>query len=166
MAAGGSPPPSRGAPHTVRQNPRYRGITPAFAGSTRWEKESTNLYEDHPRLRGEHKKRVSSRTRLTGSPPPSRGALIKIRVIRIDGRITPAFAGSTYSRGSLECGGRDHPRLRGEHFTAKIISLAGSGSPPPSRGAPLLQYTVKRLYGITPAFAGSTALYSDQFFFQ
>jgi len=50
----------------------------------------------------------------------------------------------------------DHPRVRGEHILIFDSAVSYRGSPPRTRGAPIL--VTRRVYGhrITPAYAGST----------
>ena len=73
-------------------------------------------------------------------------------------RITPAYAGNTsalsYSSERLE----DHPRIRGEYTGNIENSELESGSPPHTRGIRVGKMKIKLTYGITPAYAGNTAL--------
>ena len=71
----GSPPPTRGTPHTAKVYFSQGGITPAYAGNTYDEKGFRLVTWDHPRLRGEH---------LAGHD------FADVLV-----RITPAYAGNT-----------------------------------------------------------------------
>ena len=69
----GSPPPTRGTlPITVKCYIHNR-ITPAYAGNTTFIIFLLLLYQDHPRLRGEHFKPKTLLARIPGSPPPTRG---------------------------------------------------------------------------------------------
>ncbi len=52
--------------------------------------------------------------------------------------------------------GRDHPRIRGEHFTLISMLLLSAGSSPHTRGARRELYTAPFIWGIIPAYAGST----------
>ena len=91
------------------------GIIPAYAGSTPRAFQPISSSWDHPRIRGEHAKRMSP-------------VLLRWRII-------PAYAGST-SRVSqsihLE---PDHPRIRGEHVDSMTSSAILAGSSPHTRGA-------------------------------
>ena len=62
-----------------------------------------------------------------GSSPHTRGALLVERFFGGILRIIPAYAGSTGASCVAEIGGRDHPRIRGEHTWE---SLQYQGSPP------------------------------------
>ena len=71
-------------------------------------------------------------------------------------RIIPAYAGSTLPAGSQASVTKDHPRVCGEHIRAVISFLLVKGSSPRMRGA---RFPVSRLlvvFGIIPAYAGST----------
>ena len=50
----------------------------------------------------------------------------------------------------------DHPRIRGEHNTYDVLKWVAQGSPPHTRGTPLSGLPVRRVWGITPAYAGNT----------
>ena len=49
-------------------------------------------------------------------------------------RIIPAFAGNTAADPDGDRKGRDHPRIRGEHFFSSVSSRRHQGSSPHSRG--------------------------------
>ena len=51
----------------------------------------------------------------------------------------------------------DHPRIRGEHSGVSWIVKNGTGSSPHTRGAPGFDSFWRRVRGIIPAYAGSTA---------
>ena len=75
----GSSPHTRGAHFEVAVDPVQFGIIPAYAGSTTSSAWDGRPAPDHPRIRGEHKGDVISKTDMD--------------------RIIPAYAGSTPSRG-------------------------------------------------------------------
>ena len=132
----GSSPHTRGAPPRAPGGGRRRGIIPAYAGSTRLEGLGASTGWDHPRIRGEHRRRRRS--------PPCR-----IRII-------PAYAGSTRRPAWSTGGGTDHPRIRGEHPSGPSLHGGPTGSSPHTRGAPRSssRWSIRR--GIIPAYAGST----------
>ncbi len=70
--------------------------------------------------------------------------------------ITPAYAGNTLSLISNQRSIQDHPRIRGEHSCYFICTILGSGSPPHTRGTLGPYKRQKRIYRITPAYAGNT----------
>ena len=113
----GSPPPTRGTPHRWNTSPARNGITPAYAGNTY-----------RYRYRGSER----------GSPPPTRGTQMRFLPLFYLYRITPAYAGNTEIQCPVAVLYGDHPRLRGEHFTALGFQKARRR--------------------ITPAYAGNTLL--------
>ena len=130
----GSPPPTRGTQHHSQYKLGFLGITPAYAGNTPFCGFCENLPWDHPRLRGEHFRVFHYQACYIGSPPPTRGTLLKYVQGGCAIRITPAYAGNTW-KNTGGCNKRqDHPRLRGEHFVVLKAQLKSEGSPPPTRG--------------------------------
>ena len=74
--------------------------------------------QDHPRIRGEHRRIETLEDIGFGSSPHTRGALHRRQAVRQAVRIIPAYAGST---GLCNLGPEakpDHPRIRGEHELA------------------------------------------------
>ena len=98
--------------------------------------------------------RASHRGR--GSSPHTRGARAGWGPGSEVLRIIPAYAGSTAGDGGADEGGGDHPRIRGEHGTAKKNSPSSNGSSPHTRGAPCARPRTPRNSRIIPAYAGST----------
>ena len=152
----GSSPHTRGALLRQRAFVFPPRIIPAYAGSTASDGASVYSPRDHPRIRGEHCQRSSVAPPIWGSSPHTRGAPAPSRNHQLQSRIIPAYAGST--RGSAHCriGGRDHPRIRGEHIRAKAYDPNRSGSSPHTRGARHLEIAVDPIQRIIPAYAGST----------
>ena len=91
-----------------------------------------------------------------GSPPPTRGTLTELNNTAKQFGITPAYAGNTVMQSSSFNSPQDHPRLRGEHIDAGGTYHETEGSPPPTRGTPLVHPSMFRRIGITPAYAGNT----------
>ena len=154
--AAGSSPHTRGARPAARNRRIHPGIIPAYAGSTAFASSHFALSTDHPRIRGEHGVSAYNFTRQAGSSPHTRGA----RVFdedrgQVEG-IIPAYAGSTSLVMRSCCLGRDHPRIRGEHFHTAVEQGARDGSSPHTRGAPRRVHGVAVGPGIIPAYAGST----------
>ena len=69
-----------------------------------------------------------------GSPPPMRGKVKAVNLLRDKFGITPAYAGKRNECGSGSSRHGDHPRLCGEKKWKKRKSTLRSGSPPPMRG--------------------------------
>ena len=152
----GSSPHTRGAQMRVEGENHQTGIIPAYAGSTSATRTSAPTRPDHPRIRGEHGRNPGVPEASAGSSPHTRGALDDSDQYVIDGRIIPAYAGSTPEHGDRVHGFEDHPRIRGEHETAVTPSWKTSGSSPHTRGARSCCVATGRILGIIPAYAGST----------
>ena len=132
------------------------GIIPAYAGSTSVAHSGRASDSDHPRIRGEHRRRAGRGIVPFGSSPHTRGARWRGAPSEQHHRIIPAYAGSTALRKMRSMAGKDHPRIRGEHRTAPNRSPKRSGSSPHTRGAPNLHPKNDNVRGIIPAYAGST----------
>ena len=130
----GSPPPMRGKVPEQGLIRLRDGITPAYAGKRQLRKHLVDAKRDHPRLCGEKVQGVWQCLSIKGSPPPMRGKVFSIAIIRIKTRITPAYAGKRRPCGDLAAHCRDHPRLCGEKCCCMWCCKSGIGSPPPMRG--------------------------------
>ena len=153
----GSSPHTRGARVADNVACGASGIIPAYAGSTSPIRTRTTGWRDHPRIRGEHTDTIVKGWGYMGSSPHTRGAQARQRGTRLVRGIIPAYAGSTPFRRRLASRGRDHPRIRGEHYTVLSIEEIGRGSSPHTRGARGKQLHVGYGPGIIPAYAGSTS---------
>ena len=133
------------------------GIIPAYAGSTRRRYRKPRWSREHPRVCGEHwSVPPPKRIRASGSSPRMRGALHEIAV-HVDGvGIIPAYAGSTLVCLPQKRWYRDHPRVCGEHLKAAAKTETSKGSSPRMRGALNAIFGGVCVYGIIPAYAGST----------
>ena len=92
------------------------GITPAWAGKSKYRTQKSGEAGDHPRVGGE--KRYISRipAKAQGSPPRGRGKADAGAGREILGGITPAWAGKS-NQGRWRTPGReDHPRVGGEKY--------------------------------------------------
>ena len=132
-------------------------IIPAYAGSTAGGFPRSSAIQDHPRIRGEHRRRHRLRRHCGGSSPHTRGALVTFRPLFNRERIIPAYAGSTPSPPRRRPYRRDHPRIRGEHRRRPTPSCRTRGSSPHTRGARHFEVIVDPIQRIIPAYAGSTS---------
>ena len=130
----GSPPQVRGKQCATIYSFAPRGITPAGAGKTAFERLLENHTEDHPRRCGENPKYFSGCRTSSGSPPQVRGKLISTVLQGITQRITPAGAGKTTRHRRSRRRSRDHPRRCGENRMSRECRLSDVGSPPQVRG--------------------------------
>ena len=152
-----SSPRARGAPGAPALDVARVRIIPACAGSTFLGRCSNRRRGDHPRMRGEHATMPRPGGLSSGSSPHARGAHLGGLACRAFCGIIPACAGSTQSLARGLQGPRDHPRMRGEHYS-RLVCLSGRrGSSPHARGALVRLAQGLRRGGIIPACAGSTA---------
>ena len=135
----------------------YR-ITPAYAGNTGCICCQSAPPQDHPRLHGEHSFLIYPRYLTPGSPPPTRGTLSPCYNTVTEHRITPAYAGNTILFLLCSSFARDHPRLRGEHYTRESNLSHVTGSPPPTQGTPIINGETRYRDRITPSYAGNTLI--------
>ena len=131
----GSSPHTRGALSTHGYDAWWTGIIPAYAGSTPPGSRSGTVAEDHPRIRGEHARKIGRSRKSAGSSPHTRGARHLLAPSPVGQRIIPAYAGSTRRPIRSRTHTKDHPRIRGEHSGAIVHCVAGAGSSPHTRGA-------------------------------
>ena len=150
----GSPPRVRGEAYTERRTTRRAGITPACAGRSEALERMRRLDEDHPRVCGEKSNTISRRSTSIGSPPRVRGEVGFRQLGGTVHGITPACAGRSFKQPVQERGGKDHPRVRGEKFSAISQRCSGIGSPPRVRGEDGCVRISGRDPRITPACAG------------
>ena len=93
---------------------------------------------------------------MRGSPPQVRGKPNKRHYLEQLCRITPAGAGKTFQRRTVECCVQDHPRRCGENSVSIPLIFDSAGSPPQVRGKQLKQHCAECCARITPAGAGKT----------
>ena len=104
----GSPPRMRGKVQGDSALRRLRGITPAYAGKSKFGIVNRGVKKDHPRVCGEKKLVGCPPGLLLGSPPRMRG---KVQVTLAPApllRITPAYAGK---------------RLKKSHSTVSPVAI-------------------------------------------
>ena len=103
-------PHTRGAPIDRWDDRVQARIIPAYAGSTRVAAGTGTGRWDHPRIRGEHQANKVIKIGADGSSPHTRGALYGGPRLTVQGRIIPAYAGSTASSLLESRERQDHPR--------------------------------------------------------
>ena len=152
----GSSPHTRGARRSPFQSSPFRGIIPAYAGSTSGLPPAEWRRADHPRIRGEHAVEGGFVDGVQGSSPHTRGARRLPDPGLGRGGIIPAYAGSTTHPQCSRRARWDHPRIRGEHVPPCGVSVQPSGSSPHTRGARAPAWCISPRSRIIPAYAGST----------
>ena len=133
------------------------GIIPACAGNTRdfWRKCSD--VGDHPRVCGEHPRVFSVPVNAAGSSPRVRGTRAGRKQPHRHRGIIPACAGNTKRMVRMTFPRRDHPRVCGEHHSARMDCPSIAGSSPRVRGTLCEAGSSVAARGIIPACAGNTA---------
>ena len=152
----GSSPHTRGALLLASALIQQKGIIPAYAGNTTLIWLYIIDFRDHPRIRGEHRSRVTGLRSNQGSSPHTRGAPSLARPSALVLGIIPAYAGSTRPAAGRRAGIGDHPRIRGEHVRPRVTTTTSPGSSPHTRGAQQARMNGASITGIIPAYAGST----------
>ena len=134
------------------------GIIPAYAGNTNVLRPMSDVWEDHPRVCGEHRYRVDHREGRRGSSPRMRGTRDDAVVVLGHDGIIPAYAGNTGRPSFNRSANRDHPRVCGEHVWTSVWNSVSSGSSPRMRGTREHGVGEDAFAGIIPAYAGNTCM--------
>ena len=132
------------------------GIIPAHAGKTLTTTSTYRTVRDHPRSRGENMGWDLSLINPWGSSPLTRGKQRPARHEVSRRGIIPAHAGKTRLTAGLSQRDRDHPRSRGENFSATSTIRNRRGSSPLTRGKLAVSGRREVQGGIIPAHAGKT----------
>ena len=110
--------------------------------------------EVHPRIRGEDPYARCLCAFVWGSPPHTRGRLVrKWGLFRYFG-FTPAYAGKIEDTAARIAADEVHPRIRGEDPVAVCLYPTPPGSPPHTRGRSAPHGGKPYVVGFTPAYAG------------
>ena len=104
----------RGKAFSVSQAHNDGGITPAYAGKRDKSRSNCMMGRDHPRVCGEKCIVFTLNIPGAGSPPRMRGKDGAESVTVASSRITPAYAGKSFSTLCQSVEPQDHPRVCGE----------------------------------------------------
>ncbi len=85
-----------------------------------------------------------------------RGKVLETKEALKQRRITPAYAGKSFTQLESISREEDHPRLCGEKMPRERSGQLHQGSPPPMRGKGVSATDAKTKAGITPAYAGKS----------
>ena len=152
----GSPPHTRGQARSADLNkPRFR-ITPAYAGTSEHRWQRVRPIRDHPRIRGDKAILLFFHQACRGSPPHTRGQDKVHTPSGLTYGITPAYAGTSDSISGRSGDPEDHPRIRGDKVKDFAMSGRIWGSPPHTRGQVFKSSFSLNMFGITPAYAGTS----------
>ena len=105
---------------------------------------------------GEKRKKGAVPAPSPESPPRMRGKGPQHLPPALQNGITPAYAGKSHIRSSLNAVSGDHPRVCGEKISFFFTGCSPRGSPPRMRGKVDLSLKVVCVLGITPAYAGKS----------
>ena len=152
----GSSPRMRGTHEVMADRRATSRIIPAYAGNTCDFDWFSGVFEDHPRVCGEHAASKIGDAAASGSSPRMRGTHIYIQLFQCSIGIIPAYAGNTRALELSLRLRRDHPRVCGEHSNVLLMRSNCSGSSPRMRGTLSHSPHSRRRTGIIPAYAGNT----------
>ena len=154
--AAGSSPLARGTPAALPDPLDADRFIPARAGNTPTARASPTPSTVHPRSRGEHLPPGAVRRGPAGSSPLARGTHARDPDAGMRRRFISARAGNTRTTTSTSGSSTVHPRSRGEHCVAGIVSAWPPGSSPLARGTPLRDEAGAHRLRFIPARAGNT----------
>ena len=157
----GSPPRARGKVLVAHTLAVERGITPACAGKSSLVRFLGRADMNHPRVRGEKFIEQLALDLPRGSPPRARGKVERKGKNSALTGITPACAGKRSPYTVTFGRSWDHPRVRGEKWSAIWPVAWRWGSPPRARGKAQNREMQKGEKGITPACAGKSASFAS-----
>ena len=153
----GSSPRVRGKLHLLRCRRVGEGLIPARAGKTRARPPRDAPCWAHPRVCGESPWRTMDTCSHAGSSPRVRGKLAEGGDEHVEGRLIPACAGKTSTRGAARRPCRAHPRVCGENTGEYAVTFPRPGSSPRVRGKRRIRRGLGRGVRLIPARAGKTS---------
>ena len=155
--ARGPSPHARGTHRTSAPSSHPRRSIPACAGNTRWSWRRASTSTVHPRMRGEHAGFGGIAGDNDGPSPHARGTRTASQGRGGGSRSIPACAGNT-GCARRKCARRTvHPRMRGEHSSARSTACSTAGPSPHARGTLDAVEVVVRGRRSIPACAGNTS---------
>ena len=155
-ASNGSSPRVRGTQPQSTTPTCARRFIPACAGNTRCPPARSPRRPVHPRVCGEHVRRLGSVQPCCGSSPRVRGTPQRPHRVQHLQRFIPACAGNTGPCLRRRSRTPVHPRVCGEHPAIISIRRAWSGSSPRVRGTRALFDQRAHVVRFIPACAGNT----------
>ena len=135
---------------------RKRGNIPACAGKTNPRHAMLLRIPEHPRVRGENRKKPQHGTEPVGTSPRARGKLRGRHGVCYRQRNIPACAGKTCWRIGSVVPLEEHPRVRGENKPLDEWILTHIGTSPRARGKHRLVIRWSMRSRNIPACAGKT----------
>ena len=153
----GSSPRVRGTPRPYILNPIAQRFIPACAGNTLLDSSSFGTLAVHPRVCWEHSPVLALSSSRAGSSPRVRGTRRNGKTYLMAGRFIPACAGNTDTASFAATANAVHPRVCGEHRSARRREGVDGGSSPRVRGTQRPIQDALRRQRFIPACAGNTA---------
>ncbi len=145
----------RGTSGASQQLPPRLRFIPAYAGNIQANVRRRSRKAVHPRVCGEHYDCHAANPSSYGSSPRMRGTY-SCRVSCADkSRFIPAYAGNMRGAGPLASLWPVHPRVCGEHMTAKPRRQVVTGSSPRMRGTCGMFGSGHNGNRFIPAYAGN-----------
>ena len=134
----------------------FQRFIPAWAGNTTLPDHGEKSRSVHPRVGGEHAQLRDRGWMHDGSSPRGRGTH-RIKPVRLRGiRFIPAWAGNTPVEASKAAKSTVHPRVGGEHYSARSRRKVAFGSSPRGRGTRSIARQGMDARRFIPAWAGNT----------
>ena len=152
----GSSPRMRGTLLVVVRFAEIERFIPAYAGNTRDKAWRYSLSAVHPRVCGEHARKIKRKARRMGSSPRMRGTLHFFYDFGKLTRFIPAYAGNTSIPSFAQRFAAVHPRVCGEHPVSDIAAGEIDGSSPRMRGTRAEPQEHRPAVRFIPAYAGNT----------
>ena len=152
----GSSPRGRGTRLPCLCSPMSLRFIPAWAGNTPPLHRISHQTPVHPRVGGEHRRRLPVAGSEAGSSPRGRGTPIRYGSRIKRRRFIPAWAGNTVIPIHQNMLYSVHPRVGGEHQPPAPRKCDQHGSSPRGRGTQPPPLGVPRLARFIPAWAGNT----------
>ena len=134
----------------------FRNI-PAYAGKTQQHHWPPLWCREHPRVCGENAFWCPRRRLGRGTSPRMRGKRLRRPRACVWRRNIPAYAGKTHHRGNSGSYQPEHPRVCGENFLARYLTITVGGTSPRMRGKRTSSDAVAGTRRNIPAYAGKTA---------
>ncbi len=114
------------------------------------------VVKDYPRVCGEKFPLKKIAALYLGLPPRMRGKVVAATTAGVATRITPAYAGKSFTGLKINALAEDYPRVCGEKVNIMKILNAEEGLPPRMRGKARKRIARAVARRITPAYAGKS----------
>ncbi len=155
-SVGGPSPRARGPLVEVPATLLDHGSIPACAGTTSAPFTTSRTSRVHPRVRGDHTHPEGPEDDYKGPSPRARGPRGVVEGQGDGLGSIPACAGTTSPRTTPTRRPWVHPRVRGDHYSGRSITVGRRGPSPRARGPRVVLELLGLRLGSIPACAGTT----------